>query len=150
MSLNVFRMIELAGGALNVQRTRLEVASSNLANAHTTRTADGGPYQRRDVVIRPVPPADEFGSMLSGEMEQAPHGVEVKEIVSDDAPPRMVYDPGHPDANPDGYVAFPNINSVEEMVNMITIMRSYQANLAAFSSIRDMARAAMRISSSSV
>jgi flagellar basal-body rod protein FlgC len=134
----------MAGRALSVQRTRLEVASSNLANAKTTRTPDGGPYRRRDVVLSQLGHDEMFGDTLTRELNQMPGTVQVQEISEDEAPPRQVYEPNHPDANEFGIVSYPNINTVEEMVNMITIMRTYQANLAAFNAVRDMTNAALR------
>lgn len=145
MALNVFRMMELAGRALSVQRTRLGVVSSNLANAQTTRGPDGGPYRRRDVVIAEDSPRDGFGNMLSEAMDDPARTVQLVEIRKDQTEPRRVYDPGHPDADAGGYVAYPNVNTVEEMVNMITVMRSYQANLSVFSAIREMAQKALSV-----
>lgn len=145
MSLNVFRMIELSGHALSAQRTRMEVASSNLANAHTTRTPEGGPYRRQDVVLVADGIRDHFGSLLDDSMDRGARSVKVSEIRPDSAPPKMVYDPSHPDSNAQGYVAYPNINSVEEMVNLTTIMRTYQSNIAAFSALQEMAKSAINL-----
>lgn len=141
MSISVFQQLELAGRALSVQRTRLDVASTNLANAETTRTAEGTPFRRKDVILAEEQVADSFGNAL----DAAIASVKVDEIRDDPAPPRMVYEPGHPDANADGYVAYPNINTVEEMVNMITTMRTYQANLSAFGAVKEMAEQALGI-----
>ncbi len=141
MSISVFQQLELAGRALSVQRTRLDVASTNLANAETTRTAEGTPFRRKDVILAEDQVADSFGNAL----DAAIASVKVDEIRDDAAPPRMVYEPGHPDANADGYVAYPNINTVEEMVNMITTMRTYQANLSAFGAVKEMAEQALGI-----
>ncbi|MBK6690286.1 MAG: flagellar basal body rod protein FlgC [Deltaproteobacteria bacterium] len=141
MSISVFQQLELAGRALSVQRTRLDVASTNLANAETTRTAEGTPFRRKDVILAEEQVADSFGNAL----DAAIASVKVDEIRDDPAPPKMVYEPGHPDANADGYVAYPNINTVEEMVNMITTMRTYQANLSAFGAVKEMAEQALGI-----
>jgi len=137
-------MIKMAGRALSVQRTRLEVATSNLSNAQTTRTPDGGPYRRKDVVLSEVGQDEMFGDTLTDAFEMTPSTVRVQEVVEDTAEPRRVYEPNHPDADEFGIVSYPNINTVEEMVNMITIMRTYQANLAAFNAVRDMTNAALR------
>lgn len=141
MPISVFQQLELAGRALSVQRTRLDVASTNLANAETTRTADGTPFRRKDVILSEEQVQDPFAQAL----DAAIASVKVDEIRDDPAPPRMVYQPGHPDANADGYVAYPNVNTVEEMVNMITTMRTYQANLSAFGAVKEMAEQALTI-----
>jgi len=140
-------MMEVTGRALSVQRTRMEVVSSNLANAQTTRTPEGGPYKRRDVVVSADRPRDNFGQLLEDEMDQSVHGVRVVEITSDETEPRLVYDPDHPDSNGEGYVAYPNVDSMEEMVNLITVMRSYEANLSTLTAVRDMTQSALRIGS---
>ena len=145
MPLNVFRMMELAGRALSVQRIRLQTTSSNLANAQTTRTPEGGPYRRRDVVIESDVARDAFGFVLTETLNEPMRTVKVADIRADTAEPRRVYDPGHPDADPSGYVAYPNIDTVEEMVNMITVMRSYQSNLSVFTALREMAQRALSI-----
>lgn len=145
MTVSVFKALELSGNALSAQRLRLDVVSSNLANAQTTRTPEGGPYRRRDVALASDVARGKFGEVLHNELMEPTHTVEVQQIIADTAPPRMVFDPNHPDADPTGYVAMPNINSVEEMVNMITLMRGYQANLKVFSSLQDMSQRALRI-----
>jgi flagellar basal-body rod protein FlgC len=111
------------------------VASTNLANAQTTRSADGTVFKRRDVLLSDAEVGDPFA--FESELDKL-RTVEVVEVVEDDAPPKMVYQPNHPDADPNGYVAYPNINTVEEMVNMITTMRSYQANLNILSGFKQM------------
>ncbi len=145
MPLNTFQMMQLAGNSLSVQRTRLDVVSANLANAQTTRTPDGGPYKKRSVYLEEQALRDRFGNELSEAMQSGVKGVAVSEIKEDESAPRLEYDPGHPDANEDGYVAYPNVNSMEEMVDMITIMRSYQANLQVFSAAREMAQRALNM-----
>ena len=145
MPLNVFRMMEITGRSLSVQRTRMEVVSSNLANAQTTRTPEGGPYRRRDVILQADAARDDFGMLLDDELTQSVHSVRVVEIQPDQTDPRLVYDPDHPDANDEGYVAYPNVDSVEEMVNLITTMRTYEANLSVLSATRDMTTSALRI-----
>ena len=146
MPMSIFSSLDLAGRALSVQRTRLDVVSANLANAQTTRV-DGreGPYRRRDVVVRTTDVEDNFGRVLRDELGDPVSGVEVARIAEDTSEARLVFDPDHPDANADGYVAYPNVNTVEEMVNMITSMRSYQANLSVVSGIQEMARRALSI-----
>jgi flagellar basal-body rod protein FlgC len=135
MSTDFFAAMEVSASGLSAERTRMNVAASNLANAQTTQAAGGGPYKRRDVVLQAtnVPGAD------------AVHGVEVSQIAQDTAPPRLEYDPGHPQADARGYVAYPNINPVEEMVDMITASRAYEAGITAMSTAVNMAERALGI-----
>ena len=118
-----FSVFKISSSALTAQRERMNVIASNLANANSTRSADGGPYQRRDVVFA-VEPID--GTPGAAE------GVAVTGVVKDTSPFNMVYDPGHPDANADGFVATPNVNVIEEMVNMMMAFRAYEASATAF------------------
>lgn len=145
MSISVFQAMELNAQALSTQRRRLDLVSSNLANAQTTRTPEGGPYRRRDIALSTDVARGRFGEVLHDELMEPTRTVQVEEVVADRAPPRMVFDPNHPDADPSGYVAMPNINAVEEMVDMVTIMRSYQANLNVFSSLREMTTRALSL-----
>ena len=145
MAANIFEMMSMAGRALSVQRTRMEVVSSNLANAHTTRSPEGGPYRKRNVIL-----AEEVARRYMNVAGQEDPGAEAStvklvEIVKDSSPPKLVYEPDHPDADASGYVAYPNINTVEEMVDLIAIMRSYQANLSSFSALREMAQSALTL-----
>lgn len=149
MTISVFKAMELNGRALSAQRLRLDVVSSNLANAQTTRTPEGGPYRRRDVALASDVARGRFGEVLHDELLEPTHTVRVHQVVADDAAPRLVFDPSHPDADPNGYVQMPNINAVEEMVDMMTIMRSYQANLNVFSSIQEMSNRALSLGRSS-
>ena len=126
--------ISAAGSALNAERTRIEVAVSNLANAESTRSADGGPYRRRDVVLA-SDPVNSFDQMLGAATAT---GVKVAAIVEDTAPPRKRYEPSHPDAGADGFVSLPNVDAPMEMVDLLGAARAYQANLAAINVIRDM------------
>jgi flagellar basal-body rod protein FlgC len=122
-SMDFFTAMEVSASGLSAQRTRMNIAASNLANAQTTQTAGGGPYQRRDVILSSVDVPGARGT----EFAQQVRGVAVTQIAQDAAPPRLEYDPGHPQANAQGYVAYPNINPVEEMVDMITASRAYEA-----------------------
>ena len=115
---------KISASALAAQRIRMNTISSNMANVHTTRTEEGGPYRRKDVVFQSAP----VEPQAAGELQ----GVEVAGIVEDRTPPKMVYDPGHPDADEDGNVALPNVNVIEEMVNMMMAMRAYEANVTTF------------------
>jgi flagellar basal-body rod protein FlgC len=140
-AVDFFTAMEVSASGLAAQRTRMNVASSNLANAQTTKTAEGGPYKRRDVVVNSATVPDMAGTKLG----EAVKGVAVKEIAQDTKPPRMEYDPGHPDADAKGYVAYPNVNPVEEMVDMITASRAYEAGITAMSTAVHMAERALGI-----
>lgn len=126
--------VTAAASALNAERARIEVAVSNLANAESTRSADGGPYRRRDVVLA-SDPVDSFDRMLGAATAT---GVKVAAIVEDTAPFRKRYDPSHPDRDADGFVSLPNVDAPMEMVDLLGAARAYQANLAAINVIRDM------------
>ena len=123
---------------------RMNTITSNIANAETTRTEEGGPYKRKDPIFEAVADKETFGEVL-GKMDNQIEGVLVKDIQSDERPPRMVYNPSHPDANEDGYVAMPNVNTVEEMANMISAQRSYEANVNAMNTAKQMVAKALEI-----
>jgi flagellar basal-body rod protein FlgC len=117
------------------QRTRAEMLVENMANAETTRTPEGGPYRRKDVVFATDQQASPFSSFFQRELAE---GVHVDQVVQDDRPPEMRYLPGHPDADQNGYVAFPRMNPAEEMVDLLNTSRSYQGNVVAISAVKDM------------
>jgi flagellar basal-body rod protein FlgC len=131
--MGLFDAIDVAGSGLSAERLRMDVVAGNLANAQTTQGADGQPYRRREVVLQEATGANSFSSMLSGAMGASPssaaNGVQVAGIVEDESPARRVYDPGHPDADAQGYVSLPNVNPVTEMVDLISSSRSYEANV---------------------
>ncbi|GKS59231.1 flagellar basal-body rod protein FlgC [Nitrospira sp.] len=135
--------------ALDAQRRRLNVIASNLANAQSTRTADGGPYRRRDVVFQAAPVHPKFGRMLrqvsAANRAEEPQGVRVARVVEDRKPGPAIYDPKHPDADAKGYVRLPNVNVMEEMVNMIGASRAYEANVQAVNATRAMWSRALEI-----
>jgi flagellar basal-body rod protein FlgC len=140
--------IESSASGLTAQRLRLDVIADNIANVNTTRTAAGGPYRKRNVVF--MPREAEFGDLLPSFLQDshpvaAGRGVRVVDIVSDQGEPKLVYDPGHPDANAEGYVSYPNISVAQEMVDLIDATRAYQANASAITSAKDMNRAALDI-----
>lgn len=143
--MDFFTAIKISGSGLNAQRYRLNVISSNLANAQTTRTPQGGPYRRKDVVFEAVPVVSPFHNALSDALQTSLEGVKVQQVVNDATPFKLVYDPGHPDADKDGYVKMPNVNTVEEMVNLINATRSYEANLAAIDAAKNMVLKALEI-----
>ena len=130
----------VAGSGLAAERLRLQTIATNMANARTTRTADGGPYQRRVPVFRAVE-VDPFGD----ELDRAAARVEVEGIQTDGRPPQRIFDPSHPDAGADGYVLMPDINVMQEMVDLMTTSRTYEANAAAVEATRDMALRALDI-----
>jgi flagellar basal-body rod protein FlgC len=123
----------------------MNVISSNLANAHTTRTPEGGPYRRRDVVFAAIPMPCSFREALGQALDNAPAQVRVVDIVTESSAPKILYAPNHPDADASGYVAMPNINVIEEMVNMLSATRSYEANVTAIQSAKAMALKALEI-----
>jgi flagellar basal-body rod protein FlgC len=130
---SLFGALNASASALDAQRVRIEVATSNIANADSTRGANGQPYRRRDVVLSETS-ADSFDAAL-GRADAI--GVKVDDIVEDQTPFRRRYEPAHPDADADGFVAMPNVDVPEEMVNMLGAARAYQANLTAIGLIRD-------------
>jgi flagellar basal-body rod protein FlgC len=135
--MSLFDSISIAATGMAAQRMRAQLLTENIANAETTRTDAGGPYQRKDVVFRSSSIGESrFAPFLSDAMR--PAGVSVSEIVVDDRQGEMRYLPGHPDADEEGYVAFPHISPAEEMVDLMNSARSYHANVAAISAVKDM------------
>lgn len=143
--MNFLDALHTSATGLSAQRFRMNLISSNLANANTTKTKEGGPYKRKDAVFRAIEGGEKFNGILRRKLDKAVSGVEVTRIAEDPRPPITKFDPGHPDADENGYVAMPNINIVEEMVNMISASRSYEANVTAVKSTKDMAMAALEI-----
>jgi len=143
--MDFFSAINVSSSALTAERTRMNLISSNLANANATRTPEGGPYKRKDAVFSATPIENRFDRALSGASAQQIRQVEVSQIVEDQNPPRLLYDPGHPDANPQGYVAMPNVNVVEEMADMIGATRAYEANITAVQAAKSMALKTLEI-----
>ncbi|MCC6748481.1 MAG: flagellar basal body rod protein FlgC [Deltaproteobacteria bacterium] len=137
--------LEIAASGLAASRTRMNVTAANVANANTTRGADGGPYKRQDPVLQAVPVAQPFGQMLRDRLSASLRGVQVTGVVQDQRAPRQVYDPSHPDADARGMVAMPNVNLVEEMVDMITASRAYEAGVTTIQTLKSMANKALSI-----
>jgi flagellar basal-body rod protein FlgC len=137
--MDFFTSMTVSSSAMSAERKRMNLISGNLANANTTRTAEGGPYKRKDAVFEAAPMNPSFADTMNRINPTPPGGVEVSQIIEDTSPPRLVYDPSHPDANAQGYVAMPNINSIEEMTDMITASRAYEANVTAAQVAKSMA-----------
>ena len=143
--MDFFSAIDISSSALSAGRTRMNLISSNLANANATRTPEGGPYKRKDAVFSATPLESRFNRALDAATAQQVRKVEVTEIVEDLSPSRLQYDPGHPDANAQGYVAMPNVNTVEEMADMIGATRAYEANVTAVQAAKSMALKTLEI-----
>jgi flagellar basal-body rod protein FlgC len=140
--MGMFDALDVSGSALSAERLRMDVTSENLANAQTTRGANGQPYRRKEVVLQEAGGNSSFGATLAGVMGgsagEAPGGVQVAGIVEDQNQGQLVYDPSHPDANAQGYVRMPNVESVSEMTDLITESRSYEANVTAMQTAKSM------------
>jgi len=134
--MSLFSAVAVGASGMAAQRARAEVLVENLANAETTRTPQGGPYRRKDVVFETSPAEEEFSSVFANEVG-AP-GVAVANVVTDTSDPERRYMPGHPDADADGYVAFPRVNPAEDMVDLMDASRGYEANVAAITAVKEM------------
>jgi len=135
--MSLFDAIGTAASGLSAERLRMDVVAENLANAQTTRGADGQPYRRKVVVLQEA--GSTFGTTLDGAMKgSGSGGVKVTQIAQDATPDRLVYDPGHPDADARGYVSMPNVQPVTEMVDLITASRGYEANVTVMQTAKQM------------
>ncbi|MCB0355628.1 MAG: flagellar basal body rod protein FlgC [Bdellovibrionales bacterium] len=139
------KAMRVSSSGLTAQRMRMNTISSNIANINTTRTPEGGPYRRKDVVFEAIPDAKSFGEILLSQPDRNIQRVQVTDVPVDRGAPLLKYEPDHPDANEQGYVAYPNINLMEEMANMIQATRSYEANVSAMQATKDMAVSALEI-----
>jgi len=142
---DIFSMLQISGSAMSAERQRAEVVAANLANANTTRTPDGGPYRRKEVVF-----ASQGASPFRLALQRAGHlagnaAVRVARVVADPASPLMRYEPGHPDANAQGFVAYPAINPIQEMVDLMGAVRAYQLNASAVNASKQMFQQAIDI-----
>lgn len=149
--MNIFRIFNVASAGMSAQRTRMSVVAGNLANAETTRTPEGGPYRRRNVFFRALPLQDDSPSRLQTQSSTAlpvrqhtlhadVNSVEVVGVQASARAPRKVYDPQHPDADTEGYVSYPDINTMEEMTDLLSATRSYEANLTTFNTTKALVR----------
>jgi flagellar basal-body rod protein FlgC len=136
--------LRIGSSGMTAQRARMNAISSNIANVNTVRSPEGGPYRRKDVLLESMPEAKTFGEVLTGEKEKIQR-VQVTDVLVDRRAPLMKFEPDHPDANPEGYVAYPNINLMEEMANMIQATRAYEANVSAVQATKNMALSALDI-----
>lgn len=143
--MDFFSAMNITASGLNAERTRMNTMASNLANARTTRTAEGGPYKRLDPVFQAVPLTTRFSELVGQPDAQAAALVEVSEVRQDQGPPQQIYDPSHPDADTNGFVSLPNVNVVQEMVNMMTASRAYEAGVTVMQTLKGMARSALSI-----
>ncbi len=146
--MNLFGAMEVSGSALQAERIRAEVVAANMANAETTRTADGSPYRRQHVVFTSEAPQQSFGGQLltaSGQTDATIGGVRVSAVVADQGNPLRRYDPGHPDADKDGYVSYPDINPLTEMVDLMGATRAYGLNSSAVQAEKGMLTASLDI-----
>ena len=139
------RGLRVSSSALTANRLRMNTISSNIANVNTTKTPEGGPYRRKDVIFEAMPETRNFGEILTSQPDRNIQRVQVTDIHVDRGAPNFKYEPNHPDANEDGYVAYPNINLMEEMTNMIQATRAYEANVSAMTATKDMAAKALEI-----
>jgi flagellar basal-body rod protein FlgC len=136
--MNLFGVMEISASALGAERIRSEVAAANMANAESTRTEDGGPYKRQQVVFEARQRLQFSTAMAANGVDSGVGGVVASDVVEEDAPPIMRYEPNHPDANAQGYVAYPNINPVAEMTDLMGSVRSYEMNVAAVNASKQM------------
>jgi len=143
--MDLLTSMKISSSGLAANRKRIEAISSNIANAQTTRTAEGGPYRRKEAIFGSEPARDSFADILEGEIDAKAQTVHVTEVVSSNEPPILKYDPNHPDANKEGYVAMPNINVMKEMADMISAQRAYEANITAINTSKSMALKALEI-----
>ncbi len=139
--MNLFETLSVSASGMSAQRQRATALVENLANAETTRTPEGGPYRRRDVVFQSEPAHSPFSGIFQNELvsgQETAMGVSVSEVIEDTREPDRRYIPGHPDADAKGYVAFPRINPAEDMVDLMGASRNYSANVAAMTAVKDM------------
>lgn len=143
--MSVFKAMRISASGLTAERLRMDTIANNLANANTTRSVEGGPYRRQVPVFAPILGQSMHGTPQPFQTGAKGQGVQVIGVVSDPSPPRLVFDPQHPDANADGYVEMPNVHVVKEMVDLITATRAYEANITALNSAKSMAQKALEI-----
>jgi flagellar basal-body rod protein FlgC len=136
--MSLFSVLSVSASGMAAQRTRAELLVQNLANSETTRTPEGGPYRRQDAVFQSAPQTSPFSTVFQTELASGVSGVEVAGVIEDLSEGEKRYQPGHPDADPDGYVAFPNVNPAEDMADLLSAQRGFEGNVAAMTAIKDM------------
>ena len=136
--MSLLDLMSVSASGMQAQRLRAQTIVENLANAETTRTPEGGPYRRKDVVFEAQPVSSPFSSVFESLTQAGASGVAVSQVVVDTREPDKRYMPGHPDANADGYVAFPRLHPAEDMVDLMGAARGYEANVAAIGAVKDM------------
>lgn len=142
--MDMMKGLQISFSGLNAQRIRMNVIASNLANAEATRTPEGGPYKRKEVIFAALPQITSFEDLLQQQSSEL-NEVTVLNIITDPKGTRVVYDPSHPDADEQGYVTLPNVNVIQEMVDLMSATRSYEANVTAINAFKDMAIRALQI-----
>lgn len=143
--MDILTGMRVSSSGMAAQRMRMNTISSNIANINTTRTPEGGAYRRKDVVFESMPEGKSFGDILTSSPQKDVARVQVTDVISDTKAPLMKFEPDSPDANEDGYVAYPNINLMEEMANMIQATRAYEANVSAMTATKDMAMTSLEL-----
>ena len=143
--MDLLTALKISSSGLAANRKRMGAITSNIANAQTTRTAEGVPYRKKEVVFGSEPARESFGEILEGELDEKAQKVHATEVISSDKPPILKYEPDHPDANDEGYVAYPDINVMEEMADMISASRAFEANISAINTTKSMAMKALEI-----
>ena len=143
--MDLLTSLKISSSGLAANKKRIEAISSNIANAQTTRTPEGGPYRPKEVVFGSEPARETFADVLEGELDAKTQTVHATEVISSNKPPILKYDPNHPDANPEGYVAMPNINVTAEMANLIAAQRAFEANITAINTTKGMAMKSLEI-----
>ncbi|HTB19740.1 MAG TPA: flagellar basal body rod protein FlgC [Bryobacteraceae bacterium] len=136
--MSLFSVLSVSASGMAAQRARAELLVQNLANSETTRTPEGGPYRRQDVLFQSAPQTSPFSAVFQNELTNGISGVEVSQVIEDPSEGEKRYQPGHPDADADGYVAYPNVNPAEDMVDLLGAQRGYEGNIAAMTAIKDM------------
>jgi flagellar basal-body rod protein FlgC len=143
--MSLFSLLSVSASGMAAQRTRAELLVQNLANSETTRTPEGGPYRRQDVVFQSAPQTSPFSAVFQTEIAQGVEGVEVADVIQDSSEGEKRYQPSHPDADKDGYVAYPNVNPAEDMVDLLSAQRGFAGNVAAMSAIKDMIQSSINL-----
>jgi flagellar basal-body rod protein FlgC len=136
--MSLFSVLSVSASGMSAQRARAELIIQNLANSETTRTPEGGPYRRQDALFQSAVQTSPFSSVFQSELTDGVKGVEVAEVVQDSSEGEKRYQPGHPDADSEGYVSYPNVNPAEDMVDLLSAQRGYEGNVAAMTAIKDM------------